>query len=49
MKSVCSYYRHRGLVFLRGLASLDDWDADLKAVTDAEDALRRDSDQYNQL
>lgn len=49
MKSVCSYYRHQGLVFLRGLANLDDWDADLKAVTDAEDALQRDSDQHSKL
>jgi hypothetical protein len=47
MKSVCSYYRYQGLVFLRGLANLDDWDGDLKSVTDAEDALQKDSDQYN--
>ena len=47
MKSVCSYYRNQGLVFLRGLANLDDWDGDLKSVTDAEDALQKDSDQYN--
>ncbi|KAK3359855.1 hypothetical protein B0T25DRAFT_111949 [Lasiosphaeria hispida] len=49
MKSVCSYYRHQVLVFFRGLANWDDWDADLKVVTDAEDALQRDSDQYNKL
>ncbi|KAB5528994.1 hypothetical protein GE09DRAFT_405345 [Coniochaeta sp. 2T2.1] len=49
MKSVCSYYQHQGYVFLRGLASLDKWDADLTTVTDAEDSLQRDSDQYNKL
>ncbi|KAK3376687.1 WD40-repeat-containing domain protein [Lasiosphaeria ovina] len=49
MKSVCSYYRHQAHVFFRGLANRDDWDADLKAVTDAEDALQRDWDQYNKL
>nr|CDP26076.1 Putative protein of unknown function [Podospora anserina S mat+] len=49
IKSICSYYRHQGLVFLCGLANWDDWDAALKAVTDAEDALQRDSDQYNKL
>jgi hypothetical protein len=49
MKSVCSYYRHQGYVFLRSLAYLDDWDADLKTITDAEDALQKDSDQYNKL
>lgn len=49
IKSICSYYRHQGLVFLCGLANRDDWDAALKAVTDAEDALQRDSDQYNKI
>ncbi len=47
MKSVCSYYQSQGLVFLRGLANLNDWDGDLKSVTDAEIALQKDSDQYN--
>ncbi|KAJ6439240.1 Vegetative incompatibility protein HET-E-1 [Purpureocillium lavendulum] len=49
MKSICNYYRHQGYVFLRGLALRDDWDADLKIVTDAEATLQRDSDQYNRL
>ncbi len=49
MKSVCSYYRHQGVVFLRGLANWDDWDADLKTVTNAEDALLKDWGQYDQL
>jgi len=48
MKSVYSYYRNQGLVFLRGLVNLDDWDGDLKSVRDAEDALRNDSDWYIQ-
>ena len=47
MKSVCSYYLNQGLVFLRGLTNLDDWDGDLKSVTDAEDTLQKDSDQYS--
>jgi hypothetical protein len=49
MKSVCSYYRKQGLVFLRGLVNLDDWDGDLKRVTDAEFALQKDSDRYISL
>jgi hypothetical protein len=49
MKSACSYYRHRGLVFLRGLANWDDWDADMKTVTDAENDLKMDLKQYNEL
>ncbi|KAK3359288.1 WD40-repeat-containing domain protein, partial [Lasiosphaeria hispida] len=47
MKSVCSFYRHQGLVFLRGLANIDDWDTDLTNVTDAETTLRNALDQFN--
>lgn len=47
MKGVCSYYRNQGLVFLRDLVNLDDWDSDLKGVTDAEVAVQRDSNQYS--
>src|SRR5579862_3225545 len=39
MKSVCSYYRHRGFDFLLQLRNWDDWDGALKSVRDAEDAL----------
>lgn len=49
LKSICSYYKHQGLVFLRGLANLESWDTDLKTITDAEESLQRDSDQYNKL
>ncbi|KND93793.1 Vegetative incompatibility protein HET-E-1 [Tolypocladium ophioglossoides CBS 100239] len=49
MKSICSYYRHQGLVFLRGLVNCDDWDADLKNVKDAEETVQGDSDQYNRF
>lgn len=47
MKSVCFYYRHQGLVFLRNLVSWDDWDNDLKTVEDAEATLQKDSHEYN--
>ncbi|PKX90474.1 NACHT and WD40 domain protein [Aspergillus novofumigatus IBT 16806] len=46
MKSVCTYYRHRGIGFLRGLANLDDWDGDLVRVKDAEIVVREYSEQY---
>ncbi|OAQ74440.1 Vegetative incompatibility protein HET-E-1 [Purpureocillium lilacinum] len=49
MKSVCCYYRHQGYVFLRALANLDDWDADLKTVNDAEETVRADWEQYNKI
>jgi hypothetical protein len=45
MKSVCSYYRNQGLVFLRGMFNLDDWDSDLKLVTDVEAAVQNDAAQ----
>ncbi|KXX78699.1 Vegetative incompatibility protein HET-E-1, partial [Madurella mycetomatis] len=48
MKSVCSYYRNQGLVFLRGMLNLDDWDGDLKHVTDAEATVQNDATQYFQ-
>ncbi|SPO01835.1 uncharacterized protein DNG_04508 [Cephalotrichum gorgonifer] len=49
MKSICSYYyRNQGLVFLRGMLHLDDWDGELKSVTDAEDAIRKDTAQFLQ-
>jgi hypothetical protein len=46
IKSVCSYYRHRGLVFLRDIVKLDDWDGDLKAILDAENRFRQYSKAY---
>ncbi|GAB1319506.1 NACHT domain-containing protein [Madurella fahalii] len=48
MKSVCSYYRNQGLVFLRGMLSLDDWDGDLGLVTTAEATVQNDAAQYSQ-
>ncbi|KAK4196096.1 vegetative incompatibility protein HET-E-1 [Triangularia verruculosa] len=46
-KSVCSYYRNRGLVFLRDMVKLDDWDADVGAIRDAETRFRDDTQVYN--
>lgn len=36
LKSICSYYRHRALIFLSDLIKLDDWEGNLRAVQDAE-------------
>ncbi|KAL2015568.1 hypothetical protein VTK56DRAFT_5217 [Thermocarpiscus australiensis] len=49
MKSVCSYYRHQGLVFLRALANWDDWDGYLNAVRDAEKCLLDDWGQFDKI
>ncbi|KAH8665172.1 WD40-repeat-containing domain protein [Tricladium varicosporioides] len=43
MKSVCSYYQNRGLVILREVIGLDDWDGSLKDVQAAETAVLQDS------
>jgi hypothetical protein len=48
MKSICLYYRKQGLVFLKNMISLNDWDGDLKLVTDGETNVRNDADQYYQ-
>lgn len=47
MKSVCTYYKHQGLVFLQDLTNWNDWDGYLKSVTDAEDTLKKDSAQFH--
>ncbi|UKZ84837.1 uncharacterized protein TrAFT101_000727 [Trichoderma asperellum] len=46
MKSVCSYYKSRGFVFLRDLAKLDDWDGDIIAIEKAETIFYKDSDVH---
>ncbi|KAK1774719.1 vegetative incompatibility protein HET-E-1 [Copromyces sp. CBS 386.78] len=46
IKSVCAYYRNRGLVFLRDMITLDDWKADLGAIQDAEKYFRDDTQTY---
>lgn len=48
-KSVCSYYRNQGLDFLRGLANLDTWDADIQSVMSAEVSLLADWEKYDKL
>ena len=47
VKSVCSYYCNRGLVFLRDVIKLDNWDADLGAIREAEKCFRDDTQTYN--
>ncbi|KAH6854663.1 hypothetical protein B0I37DRAFT_362728 [Chaetomium sp. MPI-CAGE-AT-0009] len=49
MKSVCSYYRLQGLVFLRALASWDEGDGYLNAVHDAEKRLLDNWGQFDKI
>jgi hypothetical protein len=46
MKSVCSYYKNQGFIFLQDLMNWNDWGSYLKSVTDAENTLQNDSTQY---
>jgi hypothetical protein len=46
IKSVYAYYRNRGLVFLRDMIKLDNWDADLGNIRDAEKGFRHDAQVY---
>lgn len=48
MKSVCSYYKHQGLVFLQTLLP-DKWTEDLESVTDAETELLNDWGFYDRV
>lgn len=41
MKSICDYYRHRGVVFLRDLVKLDDWDGSLRSIREDDESLRK--------
>jgi hypothetical protein len=47
VKSVCSYCRNRGLVLLRDAIKLDNWDADLGGIRDAEECFRHDTQTYS--
>ncbi|KAK4119289.1 hypothetical protein N657DRAFT_627137 [Parathielavia appendiculata] len=48
IKSVCSYYRHQGVVFLRALVNWDHWDSCLDAGQDAEKFLN-DWGQFDEI
>lgn len=43
IKTVCYFYRHRGLVFLRDIVKLDDWTGELTAIRDAEGRFKADT------
>lgn len=49
MKTVCSFYRRRGLVFLRDIVKLDDWTGELTAIRDAEGRFKADTTIYTAL
>ncbi|RYP09139.1 hypothetical protein DL764_001466 [Monosporascus ibericus] len=48
IKSIYSYHHNQFLVFFPGTLHLDDWDSELKRITDLEDIIRKDTAQYFQ-
>jgi hypothetical protein len=47
MKSVCYYHRRRYVTLMRDLIKLEDWDGELSDIQAAEEAVQKDSTQYN--
>lgn len=46
IKSICSYYRNRGLSFLRDLVKFDDWESHLENICKLENEFKRDYHQH---
>ena len=46
MQSVCSYYRHQGVVFLKSLVGLDEWETSLTIIKSLEGELSADLDRF---
>lgn len=50
MQSVCSYYRHQGVVFVKNITDLNNkWTTSLKHIKEDEAALRIDCDQLSNM
>lgn len=49
VKSVCLYYRSRGLVLLRDIAKLDDWNGDMRTIQNAERVFNDGSNTLTSL
>lgn len=47
MKSVCSYYQNRGLVFLKDLVQLHDWEGQINDIGEAVTAIFESSQEYS--
>jgi hypothetical protein len=47
MKSVCYYHRRRYVTLMRDLIKWENWDGELSDIQAAEEAVQKDSTQYN--
>ncbi|KAI7972052.1 hypothetical protein EIK77_003145 [Talaromyces pinophilus] len=47
VKCACLYYQNQGIVLLKDMLKLDDWESQIQDIKDAEAAVQRDSEQYN--
>ncbi|KAJ8129608.1 hypothetical protein O1611_g4022 [Lasiodiplodia mahajangana] len=48
IKSIVSYYRKKGIRFLRDMGKLDDWEGNFQHIKSVETAVREDMGQYYQ-
>ncbi|KAL7819908.1 hypothetical protein V8C26DRAFT_393741 [Trichoderma gracile] len=46
VKSICSYYRNRGLQLLREFAMVDDWEESLREIRNLEQEFQNDCNAY---
>ena len=49
LKSVCSYFQNRIIPFLQDMIKRNDWDGNVKAIQNAENAVRHDFDVYSNI
>lgn len=47
IKSICVHYQNKAYNFLRDMFQLENWGSRLQEIKDSEDAVRKDSHQFN--
>lgn len=49
IRSICSFFGNRGVVFMRDLIQFDSWEGQLESIRKAEDQFRHDTMTYSML
>ncbi|KAK1767916.1 NACHT domain-containing protein, partial [Phialemonium atrogriseum] len=49
IRSICSFFGKRGVVFMRDLIQFDGWEGQLESIRNAEDQFRHDTMTYSML
>lgn len=47
IKCACLYYQNQGIVLLKDILKLENWESQIQDIKDAEAAVQRDSEQYS--